>query len=175
MVGETLAELTSQCAQFSESETLVVPETQKSRENHLQKRLSTQELPSSQPPTLRDLYDIQETNVRQNLRKEMEEIKRFTKSTERKFEELEMALQNISGKKCNYNNNENSLQLLEILKNLISNLEKELIGKDAIINFPLKQENETSNNTSSVNKTVTENDEILENERENSRSNPNSK
>ena len=105
----------------------------------------------------------------------MEEIKRFTKSTERKFEELEMALQNISGEKCNYNNNENSLQLLEILKNLISNLEKELIGKDAIINFPLKPENETSNNTSSVNKTVTENDEILENERENSSSNPNSK
>ena len=105
----------------------------------------------------------------------MEEIKRFTKPTERKFEELEMALQNISGGKCKYNNNENSLQLLEILKDLISNLEKELIEKDAIINFPLKQENETSNNTSSVNKTVTENDEILENERENSRSNPNSK
>ena len=51
MVGETLAELTSQYAQFSESETLVVRETQKSRENHLQKRLSNPESPSSQPPT----------------------------------------------------------------------------------------------------------------------------
>ena len=50
MVGETLAELTSQCAQFSESKTLVFPENQKSPENHLQKRLSTPELPSSQPP-----------------------------------------------------------------------------------------------------------------------------
>ena len=39
----------------------------------------------------------------------MEEIKRFTKSTEQEFEELEMALQNISGKSnFNYSNNENS-------------------------------------------------------------------
>ena len=45
----------------------------------------------------------------------MEDIKRFTKSTERKFKELEMALQNISGKNIvNYNNNENSPLLLEI-------------------------------------------------------------
>ena len=45
----------------------------------------------------------------------MEEIKRFTKSTERKFKELEMALQNISGKNIvNYNNNENSPLLLKI-------------------------------------------------------------
>ena len=45
----------------------------------------------------------------------MEEIKRFTKSTERKFKELEMAVQNISGKNIvNYNNNENSPLLLEI-------------------------------------------------------------
>ena len=63
----------------------------------------------------------------------MEETKRFTKSTERKFEELEMALQNISGKNnLNYNN---SPLPLEILKNHISNLEKELIEKDAILNF----------------------------------------
>ena len=79
-----------------------------------------------------------------------------------------MALQNISGKNnANYNNNENSPLLLEILKNRISNLEKELIEKDAIISFLLKQKSET-NNTSSVNKTATENDEILETERENS-------
>ena len=39
----------------------------------------------------------------------MEEIKRFTKSTEQEFEELEMTLQNISGKNnFNYSNNENS-------------------------------------------------------------------
>ena len=99
----------------------------------------------------------------------MEEIKRFTKSNERKFEKLEMALQNISGKNnVNDSNNENSPLLLEILKNRISNLDQELTEKDAIINFLLKQENEANNNTSSVNKTVTENDEILENERGNS-------
>ena len=45
-----------------------------------------------------------------------------------------MPLQNISGKKNgNFeNNNENSRLLLEILKNRISNLEKELTEKDAM-------------------------------------------
>ena len=38
---------------------------------------------------------------------------------------------------------------------------------DAIINFLLKRKNETNNNTSSVNKTVIEIDEILETERGN--------
>ena len=72
-------------------------------------------------------------------------MKRFRKLTERKFEELEIALQNISGKhNVNYSNNENSSLLLEILKNCISNLEKELTEEDAIINFLLKQKNETN-------------------------------
>ena len=70
----------------------------------------------------------------------MEEIKGFTKSTEQKFAKLEIALQDISKKNnANYNNNEKSPLLLEILKNHISNLEKQLIEKDAIINFFLKQ------------------------------------
>ena len=45
-----------------------------------------------------------------------------------------MALQNISGKNNGDfdNNNENSRLLLEILKNRISNLEKEQIEKDAM-------------------------------------------
>ena len=45
-----------------------------------------------------------------------------------------MALQNFSGENNgNFdNNNENSRLLLEILKNRISNLEKELIEKDAM-------------------------------------------
>ena len=45
-----------------------------------------------------------------------------------------MALQNFSGENNGYfdNNNENSRLLLEILKNRISNLEKELIEKDAM-------------------------------------------
>ena len=76
-----------------------------------------------------------------------------------------MVLLNISGKNnLSYNNNENSSLLLEILKNRIPNLEKEVIEKNATINFLLKQKNE-NNNTSSVNKTVAENDEILETER----------
>ena len=52
----------------------------------------------------------------------------------------------------NYSNNKNSPFLLEILKNRISSLEKELMEKDAIINFLLKQKNETSDNLRSVNK-----------------------
>ena len=92
------------------------------------------------------------------------------------FEELEMTLQNISRKSnVNYNNNENSPLLLEILKKRISNLEKELIEKAAIINFLLMQKSESIYNTSSVNKTVTENDEILETERGNSSPSSNSK
>ena len=52
LVEETLAELTSQCPPFSESETLAFPEIQKSPESlFLRKNLSTPELPSAQPPT----------------------------------------------------------------------------------------------------------------------------
>ena len=151
------------------SETLVFHETQKSRESlFLRKSLSTPELSSAQPPTpKRPVKHPGDERTHtlvlfQSLLKEMEEIKRFTKSTERKFEELEMTLQNTFRKNnANYNNNENSPLLLEILKNRISNLEK-LIEKDAIINFLLKQKSETNNNTSSVNKTITENDELLD-------------
>ena len=80
----------------------------------LRKSLSTPEIPSAQPPTpKRPLKHpgnecLHYLVLFQNLLKEMEEIKRFTKSTERKFEELEMALQNTSGKNNgNYDNNEN--------------------------------------------------------------------
>ena len=67
-----------------------------------------------------------------------------------------MTLLTISGKNnVTYKNNENSPFLLEILKNRMSNLEKKLIEKDAIINFFLKLESETNTNTSSVNGTVT--------------------
>ena len=145
------------------------------------KRQSTPEPPSAKRPTTKRPVKhprnecTQNLVLFQNLQKEMKELKRFTKSTERKFEELEMALQNISGEKnANYNNNENSPLLLEILKNRISSLEKHL-EKDAIINFLLKQKSETNNNTSSVNKTVTENNEISETERGNSSPNSNLK
>ena len=80
--------------------------------------------------------------------------------TEQKFEKLEVTLQKISGKSnVSYKKNENSPLLLEILYNHLSNLEKELIGKDGAINFLLIQKNE-SNNISSVNKTVSENKKL---------------
>ena len=40
-----------------------------------------------------------------------------------------------------------------------------MIEDHVIINFLLKQKSETNDNTSSLNKTVTENDKILETER----------
>ena len=77
-----------------------------------------------------------------------------------------MALLNISGK-SNVSDNENSPILLELLKNCISSLEKELIEEDAIISFLLKQESEPD--VSSVNdaseKTVTETIEKIETEK----------
>ena len=52
LVEEAASELTNQCPPFSESETLVFPETPKSPELlFLQKSLSTPEIPSAQPPT----------------------------------------------------------------------------------------------------------------------------
>ena len=99
LVEDTPAELTSQCASFSESETLVFPESQRSTKSFfLRKSLSTPELPSAQPPTpkrpVKHPGDECTHNLVlfQNLLKEMEGIKRFAKLTERKFEELEMAL-----------------------------------------------------------------------------------
>ena len=114
LTEETLAELTSQCTPFSESETLVFPESQKCQESlFLRKSLSTPELSSAQPPTpkrpVKHAGDECTHNLVlfQKLLKKMEETKQFTKSTERKFEELEMALQNISGENnVNYSNNE---------------------------------------------------------------------
>ena len=106
----------------------------------------------------------------------MEEIKRFTKSIERKFEKLEMALQNISGKSNrNYSNNDKSPLLLEVLKKSHIQFRKRTDGKRCNQKFLLKQKSETNNNRSSVNKTVTENDEILEIERRNSSPSSNSK
>ena len=104
------------CPFFSESETSVFPKNLKSLGSlFLRKSLSTPELPSAQPPTpktpVKHLGDECTHNLLlfQNLLKEMEEIKWFTKSTERKFEEIETTLQSISGKhNVNYKNNENS-------------------------------------------------------------------
>ena len=104
-VEETLAKLMYQFSPFSESEILVFPETQKSPESlFLRTSLSASEIPSAQPPTPK--RPVKHTDdecthnlvLFQNLLKEMEENKRFTKSIERKFEELEMVLQHISGK-----------------------------------------------------------------------------
>ena len=98
-VEDILAELTNQCPHFSESEALVFPETENSPESlFLRKRLSTPETPSAQPPTPERTVKHPGDKCThylvlfQNLLRVMEEIKWFTKSTERKLEELEMTL-----------------------------------------------------------------------------------
>ena len=96
LVEEILGELTSPCAPFSESETLVIPENQKYPESlFLRKSLSTPELPPAQPPTPKRTVKHVGDDCTHNLvlfqnlfMKEMEEIKQITKSTEGKFETL---------------------------------------------------------------------------------------
>ena len=73
--------------------------------------------------------------------KELQAIKDFTKSVERKFAELEKAIKDLSEPKVS-NCTESSSLTVELLKNRASTLEKLLIEKDAIINFLLKQNKE---------------------------------
>ena len=73
--------------------------------------------------------------------KELQAIKDFTKSVERKFEELEKAIKDLSETKVS-NCTESSSLTVELLKNRVSTLGKLLIEKDAIINFQLKQNKE---------------------------------
>ena len=73
--------------------------------------------------------------------KELEPIKDFTKSVEKKFEELEKVIIVLSEPKVS-NCNMNSSLTVEFLKNQVSTLKKLLIKKDAIINFVLIQNKE---------------------------------
>ena len=75
--------------------------------------------------------------------KELAAIKDFTKSAERKFEELEKAIIDLSEPKVS-NSNESSSLTLELLKNRVPTFEKLLIEKFAIINLPLKQNKKKS-------------------------------
>ena len=75
--------------------------------------------------------------------KELAAIKDFTKSTERKFEELEKAIIDLSEPKVS-NSNESSSLTLELLKNRVPTFEKLLIEKFAIINLLLKQNKKKS-------------------------------
>ena len=72
--------------------------------------------------------------------KELEAIKGFLKSVERKFEELEKAIIGLSERKVS-NYNESSSLTVELIKNRISTLKKLLLEKDTIINFLVKQNN----------------------------------
>ena len=75
--------------------------------------------------------------------KELAAIKDFTKSAERKFEELEKAIIDLSEPKVS-NSNESSSLTLELLKNRVPTFKKLLIEKFAIINLLLKQNKKKS-------------------------------
>ena len=81
------------------------------------------------------------TSFQNIFMKELETIKDFRKSVERKFEELEKAIISLLEPKVS-NYNECSSLTVELLKNRVSTLEKLLIGKNVIINFPIKQKKE---------------------------------
>ena len=81
------------------------------------------------------------TSFQNIFMKELETIKDFRKSVERKFEELEKAIISLPEPKVS-NYNECSSLTVELLKNRVSTFEKLLIGKDVIINFPIKQKKE---------------------------------
>ena len=73
--------------------------------------------------------------------KELEAVKGFSKSVERKFEEFENAIIGLSERRVSTYNESSSLTV-ELLKNWVSTLEKVLIEKDAMIDFLLKQKKE---------------------------------
>ena len=81
------------------------------------------------------------TSFQNIFQKELEAIKDFAKSVERKFEELEKAIIGLSEPKVSNCNGSSSLTV-ELLKNRVSTLEKLLISKEAILNFLLKQNKE---------------------------------
>ena len=81
------------------------------------------------------------TSLENIFMNELEAIKDFTKSVEKKFEELEKAIIGLSEPKVS-NCNESSSLTVENLKNRVSTLEMLKIEKDAIINFLLKQNKE---------------------------------
>ena len=68
------------------------------------------------------------TSFQNFFMKELEAIKDFTKSVERKFEELEKAIIGLSETKVS-NCNESSSLTIELLKNRVSTLEKLLIER----------------------------------------------
>ena len=73
----------------------------------------------------------------------MESFKTFAETINRKFEELENVILDLSTKDRQSYARESNL-VIELLKNRISALEKQLIDKGAIINF-LPQKSITSN------------------------------
>ena len=128
-----------------------IPETQKSPE--LTSAVFRESLKASDPslevvhnpkrplkPTEKDTTNNL-TSFQNIFMKELEPIKDFKKSVEKKFEELEKVIIVLSEPKVS-NCNMNSSLTVEFLKNQVSTLEKLLIKKDAIINFVLIQNKE---------------------------------
>ena len=86
--------------------------------------------------------------------KEIETMKNFTKSVEKKFEEIENFITSLSVNNHSVGTPEKESEreyplIVELLKSRVSTLEKQLAEKDAIIDFLLNQkvQNEIDNTT----------------------------
>ena len=88
--------------------------------------------------------------------KEIETMKNFTKSVEKKFEEIENFITSLSVNNHSVGTPEKEKEsereyplVVELLKSRVSTLEKQLAEKDAIIDFLLNQkvQNEIDNTT----------------------------
>ena len=124
-----------------------IPETQKSPEltsTIFHKTQKTPDISLEVPHTPKRPLKPTEKDTTHNFTSfQLETIKDFTESVERKFEELEKAIIGLSERKVS-NCNESSSLTVELLKNRVSTLEKLLLEKDAIVNFLLKQNKKKS-------------------------------
>ena len=131
-------------------ETVIIPETQQ-----------TPLLPSDLSVTpRRPIKSVYNDNTQsfislQNMfLKEIETMKNFTKSVEKKFEEIENFITSLSVNNHSVGTPEKESEreyplIVELLKSRVSTLEKQLAEKDAIIDFLLNQkvQNEIDNTT----------------------------
>ena len=123
-----------------DSETLFLPESQENQDIQTAPLLhSDNKEPPKRPHKNTDNVSGHSSMSFQNtFKKEMENFKTFTQAVERKFENFENVILDLSTKDKQSHGGEPDL-VTELLKNIISALEKQLIDKDVIKNFLLNK------------------------------------
>ena len=128
-----------------DSETLIILESPENQDIQTTPLLHSHNKKTPKRPSKNtdDVSSHSSIPFQNTFKKEMESFKTFTQAVERKFEQLEKVILDLSTKDKQSHRKERDL-VTELLKNRISALEKHLIDKDAIINF-LLQKSITSN------------------------------